>query len=249
VHAPGEADLNLYAYVKGAVLKAVDPDGLQDQSIPCEGPCAPGVGIEQRADGSTTQVKGSPSGGVVPVGPVNAPPRGKSPPRYAPGPQTNPSPKNAPTRRPSLAPQRTPEQIRHDTIVLRWVKILVVAGVALLVAAGLMTSGDSEVDSPSRKDQRDTLEESDKNWDDGADPSILDKPVQKRKRKDRPAKEDDLQQQAELEEAQQNQRKRGNSDAIQGTGRSKQRARQQLKQQGQSDSPPDSQTDADPNEE
>ena len=27
VHAPGEADLNLYAYVSGAVLKAVDPVG------------------------------------------------------------------------------------------------------------------------------------------------------------------------------------------------------------------------------
>lgn len=31
VHAPGEADLNVYAYVKGAVLKAIDPIGLQDQ--------------------------------------------------------------------------------------------------------------------------------------------------------------------------------------------------------------------------
>jgi len=28
VHAPGEADLNLYAYVSGALLKAVDPVGL-----------------------------------------------------------------------------------------------------------------------------------------------------------------------------------------------------------------------------
>jgi RHS repeat-associated protein len=29
VHAPGEADLNLYAYVHGNALKAVDPNGLQ----------------------------------------------------------------------------------------------------------------------------------------------------------------------------------------------------------------------------
>ncbi|MGC4069838.1 MAG: RHS repeat-associated core domain-containing protein [Polyangiaceae bacterium] len=32
VHAPGEADLNLYAYVKGAVLKSVDPVGLKDEA-------------------------------------------------------------------------------------------------------------------------------------------------------------------------------------------------------------------------
>ncbi len=32
VHAPGEADLNLYAYVHGRVLAAVDPDGLDDTS-------------------------------------------------------------------------------------------------------------------------------------------------------------------------------------------------------------------------
>ena len=31
VHAPGSADLNLYAYVRGAALKLVDPLGLQDQ--------------------------------------------------------------------------------------------------------------------------------------------------------------------------------------------------------------------------
>jgi RHS repeat-associated protein len=32
VHMPGQADLNLYAYVHGAVLKATDPSGLQDAS-------------------------------------------------------------------------------------------------------------------------------------------------------------------------------------------------------------------------
>ena len=36
MHAPGEADLNLYAYVSGQVLKNVDPLGLQDV------PAAPG---------------------------------------------------------------------------------------------------------------------------------------------------------------------------------------------------------------
>jgi hypothetical protein len=30
VHAPGKADLNLYAYVRGLVLKATDPQGLAD---------------------------------------------------------------------------------------------------------------------------------------------------------------------------------------------------------------------------
>jgi len=30
VHAPGQADLNLYAYVHGRVLNAVDPLGLQE---------------------------------------------------------------------------------------------------------------------------------------------------------------------------------------------------------------------------
>ena len=32
VHVPGSADLNLYAYVRGAVLKNVDPLGLQDHT-------------------------------------------------------------------------------------------------------------------------------------------------------------------------------------------------------------------------
>lgn len=33
VHAPGRADLNLYAYVKGAVLQAVDPVGLDGNML------------------------------------------------------------------------------------------------------------------------------------------------------------------------------------------------------------------------
>ena len=32
VHAPGEADLNVYAYVSGAVLKNVDPLGLDEEA-------------------------------------------------------------------------------------------------------------------------------------------------------------------------------------------------------------------------
>ncbi len=34
VHAPGEADLNLYAYVHGRVYVAVDPNGLEDTPVP-----------------------------------------------------------------------------------------------------------------------------------------------------------------------------------------------------------------------
>src|SRR5688572_9857736 len=33
VHAPGEADPNLYAYVRGQLLRAVDPLGLNDKQI------------------------------------------------------------------------------------------------------------------------------------------------------------------------------------------------------------------------
>ena len=46
VHAPGEADLNLYAYVSGAVLKNVDPLGLEETvSV---------ASVEQHAGGSQT---------------------------------------------------------------------------------------------------------------------------------------------------------------------------------------------------
>ena len=37
MHAPGKADLNLYAYVHGAVLKAIDPVGLDDNKAPDAG--------------------------------------------------------------------------------------------------------------------------------------------------------------------------------------------------------------------
>jgi hypothetical protein len=49
VHSPGSADLNVYAYVRGQVLRAVDPTGLQD--------CDPGAG------GCSQSGSGSPNGG------------------------------------------------------------------------------------------------------------------------------------------------------------------------------------------
>ena len=33
IHAPGEADLNVYAYVSGGILKNVDPLGLEEQTV------------------------------------------------------------------------------------------------------------------------------------------------------------------------------------------------------------------------
>ena len=40
VHVPGEADWNLYAYVRGTVVRAVDPMGLQDAADPSRNPDA-----------------------------------------------------------------------------------------------------------------------------------------------------------------------------------------------------------------
>jgi Restriction endonuclease fold toxin 7 len=36
IHVPGEADLNLYAYVRGQALKSVDPRGLQEAKVVSE---------------------------------------------------------------------------------------------------------------------------------------------------------------------------------------------------------------------
>ncbi len=66
VHAPGEADLNLYAYVHGQVLRAVDPFGLQGQGTAM--PAAPDDGIE------TVFVRGEP----------------RTPPAAAPAPPSSP---------------------------------------------------------------------------------------------------------------------------------------------------------------
>jgi len=49
VHVPGRADLNLYAYVRGQLLRAIDPTGLQD--------CDPGAG------GCSQSGSGNPNGG------------------------------------------------------------------------------------------------------------------------------------------------------------------------------------------
>ncbi len=53
VHAPGEADLNLYAYVHGGVLRAIDPVGLEDK------PGSADAGAPA-ANGGSTEVGGAP---------------------------------------------------------------------------------------------------------------------------------------------------------------------------------------------
>ncbi len=55
VHAPGSADLNLYAYVSGAVLKSVDPVGLckDDASGGCTGNQTQAPGPETQSEGTT----------------------------------------------------------------------------------------------------------------------------------------------------------------------------------------------------
>ena len=79
VHAPGEADLNLYAYVHGAVLRAVDPLGLNDAptvngspvgtpaagvTTTTAGPVPTSAGGEQVVSSVTiTQLGATPSGG------------------------------------------------------------------------------------------------------------------------------------------------------------------------------------------
>ncbi len=50
IHAPGEADLNLYAYVHGRVLVAVDPVGLQEAPSPAVAAPAIWLGAELVAE-------------------------------------------------------------------------------------------------------------------------------------------------------------------------------------------------------
>ena len=59
VHAPGEADLNVYAYVHGQVLRAVDPHGLQAELVT---PSVPKTGTFFHSDG-VTSVKTEGAGG------------------------------------------------------------------------------------------------------------------------------------------------------------------------------------------
>jgi|GEM_PF-816301 len=58
VHAPGEADLNLYAYVHGTVLASTDPLGLQctgaGQTETCDGGASESDGSVSQSDGSTS---------------------------------------------------------------------------------------------------------------------------------------------------------------------------------------------------
>jgi RHS repeat-associated protein len=53
IHAPGEADLNLYAYVHGRVLVAVDPVGLQDKDNAATAGCQ-GAGGQPEAPPKVT---------------------------------------------------------------------------------------------------------------------------------------------------------------------------------------------------
>ena len=57
VHAPGAADLNLYAYVRGRALKAVDPAGLCDsENSSCPATASVASGAVQHGGGSQTTV-------------------------------------------------------------------------------------------------------------------------------------------------------------------------------------------------
>ena len=62
VHAPGEADLNLYAYVSGSVLKNVDPLGLANEEVTVsnevdaaiESEMNGNIGVVEHANGDTS---------------------------------------------------------------------------------------------------------------------------------------------------------------------------------------------------
>jgi RHS repeat-associated protein len=56
VHEPGEADLNLYAYVRGMALKAVDPLGLQEVTDALETGLPPPPGMERSGSSPTPVV-------------------------------------------------------------------------------------------------------------------------------------------------------------------------------------------------
>ena len=51
VHAAGSADLNIYAYVKGSVLRAIDPRGLTSFEIPAEGNIPAPPTLQSEPDG------------------------------------------------------------------------------------------------------------------------------------------------------------------------------------------------------
>jgi RHS repeat-associated protein len=64
VHVPGQADLNLYAYVHGAVLFATDPDGLCDPKVAmCEAVGSNADGTTMYGDGTSEPVVDNATGG------------------------------------------------------------------------------------------------------------------------------------------------------------------------------------------
>lgn len=60
VHAGGEADLNVYAYVSATVLRAVDPVGLQSHE------CTGSTCASQSGPGVVTEIKMDPITGSAP---------------------------------------------------------------------------------------------------------------------------------------------------------------------------------------
>ena len=56
IHAPGEADLNLYAYVSGSVLKNVDPLGLEEKAASTPAAAGPGPDLQKTLDGVIGQM-------------------------------------------------------------------------------------------------------------------------------------------------------------------------------------------------
>jgi RHS repeat-associated protein len=57
IHAPGEADLNVYAYVSGSVLKSIDPLGLEDEQVSSGGASS----AEESAGAENTSSEGGAS--------------------------------------------------------------------------------------------------------------------------------------------------------------------------------------------
>lgn len=91
MHSPGEADLNLYAYVSGQVLKNVDPLGLAHSE--CELTVGSNASSESAgaADVQSAPVATSPppraSSAPAPTGPVQGPPADAATPYAPPAPE------------------------------------------------------------------------------------------------------------------------------------------------------------------
>src|SRR3712207_7377282 len=59
IHVPGEADANLYAYVRGQVLKAVDPVGLTGGDNPIKNPDGSPGSFDADEDRKSTRLNSS----------------------------------------------------------------------------------------------------------------------------------------------------------------------------------------------